>query len=608
MKLRLRIAASPDFSTAFEHAGPVIRIGRDPACELILEGEASRSVSWQHARIELAAQGATLTDAGSRNGTLLNDRPVQKTMPLGVGDRIQLGYTGPTLTVLELDLGAPLPAGPAVPSRRSLVIGLGAGLAVVGIVAAALLLFGPKGEPAPDGASPGQSAQNSPPKQPAGQSAQDKPRRQPPEPTTQQPVVKPGPRREEGGKEAPSAEMREIGRYVSFPRWPPSVLLQRQGESYPWTPLRPEDKVSTVTTLVSLPGYRSLVALDSGVHLTLWGNLPEFSGFPPVLESVVMLNQPGSGMDLDLTLDRGRVHIASRKPKGPTRVRLRFLREVWDLTLLDTRSEVGVELWSLPPQGQAGEGRRPAPACLGLFTKGRIRLQWASWNGEVPDRSRVTWVSRAAGPLRPEALPRLPDWWTKPPDTAAPQVADALLTLKDWSGILARSTEVMDAILTRVHESRDATQRVLGLLFLAALDGAPYLVEFLEDRKNPEVRGTAAHALRAWLGRDGDRRAELARILQEKRGYSREKAALILRLLHRFSREDLARPETYQTLIGYLDHENLAVRDLAYWHLALLVPEGARKIRYDPVADPENRQQSIRRWKKLVPEGKVPAL
>jgi hypothetical protein len=37
----------------------------------------------------------------------------------------------------------------------------------------------------------------------------------------------------------------------------------------------------------------------------------------------------------------------------------------------------------------------------------------------------------AAAPLRPEALPQLPDWRTRPPDRAKPQVADVLLTLKD---------------------------------------------------------------------------------------------------------------------------------------------------------------------------------
>ena len=49
--------------------------------------------------------------------------------------------------------------------------------------------------------------------------------------------------------------------------------------------------MSTASTLVSLPGYRSLLALDSGLQLTLWGNLPEFSAFPRVV------SDPELGLD-----------------------------------------------------------------------------------------------------------------------------------------------------------------------------------------------------------------------------------------------------------------------------------------------------------------------
>jgi hypothetical protein len=133
----------------------------------------------------------------------------------------------------------------------------------------------------------------------------------------------------------------------------------------------------------------------------------------------------------------------------------------------------------------------------------------------------------------------------------------------------------------------------------------PHLVPFL-DREHGEVRGTAAQALRLGSSRHRDHPAELARILQEKHGYAKEKAALVLRLLYPLPTESLGRPETYQTLIGYLEHENLSVRDLAYWHLALLVPEGARTIPYDPAGQAEQRRQGIEGWRKLIPEGKVP--
>src|SRR5919197_4728529 len=107
MKVRLQITAPQGSSTTFEHAGPSVRIGRDPACELALQGPLSDNVSRQHARIELTPEGATLTDLGSSNGTLLNERAVDRPTPLKPGDTIQMGYTGATVRVLDLDLTPP---------------------------------------------------------------------------------------------------------------------------------------------------------------------------------------------------------------------------------------------------------------------------------------------------------------------------------------------------------------------------------------------------------------------------------------------------------------------------------------------------------------------
>src|SRR5207248_2158656 len=133
-----------------------------------------------------------------------------------------------------------------------------------------------------------------------------------------------------------------------------------------------------------------------------------------------------------------------------------------------------------------------------------------------------------------------------------------------------------------------------------------FLVDFLEDRQHAEVRGTARHGLQFWLSRRPDSEAELARLLKEKRGYAQEKGALIGRLMQRIPDADLTKPQTYQSLIGYLDHENLIVRDLAFWHLAQIVPEGATKIAYDPVADSDKRRKFVEEWQKLVPPGTVP--
>jgi hypothetical protein len=115
MKIRLHITDGTK-SYDFEHAGPSVAVGRNPAGDLVLEEESAESVvSWEHARIDLSPREATLTDLRSTNGTFRNGSAVTGTVPLWPQDTIRFGQSGPTLTVRVIELtpvgGKPLPKG-----------------------------------------------------------------------------------------------------------------------------------------------------------------------------------------------------------------------------------------------------------------------------------------------------------------------------------------------------------------------------------------------------------------------------------------------------------------------------------------------------------------
>lgn len=95
--------------------GTVFRIGRDETCHL---RPSSDQVSRQHAEILIAADGVTLKDLGSRNGTHLNGRLLTEPSRLKAGDLIKVG----PLTFAVLLQGAPAEAAsaPAAPRPRSL--------------------------------------------------------------------------------------------------------------------------------------------------------------------------------------------------------------------------------------------------------------------------------------------------------------------------------------------------------------------------------------------------------------------------------------------------------------------------------------------------------
>jgi S1-C subfamily serine protease len=86
-----------------EAAGGRVRIGRGKECELRPVGPDDTSVSRVHAEIVLKPDGSVvLRDAQSRNGTFLNGAPVTGEQSVKRGDRIQLGPTGPDLSVTAL--------------------------------------------------------------------------------------------------------------------------------------------------------------------------------------------------------------------------------------------------------------------------------------------------------------------------------------------------------------------------------------------------------------------------------------------------------------------------------------------------------------------------
>src|SRR5579864_7120877 len=117
MKIRLQVDPSKSPAFVSEHTGPRITIGREPGCELILQGPGCDTVSRQHIAIEQTDFGILVTDLGSANGTLLNDKPLENAEPLVVGDRIQLGHTGPVLQVLDLDATVGAVAEPSPPRQ-----------------------------------------------------------------------------------------------------------------------------------------------------------------------------------------------------------------------------------------------------------------------------------------------------------------------------------------------------------------------------------------------------------------------------------------------------------------------------------------------------------
>jgi len=92
--LIVRIPGQPPFEVPFD--GYQLKIGRSPDCEVVVE---EHEISRNHAVITRDARGFEIEDAGSRNGTWVNDERVERRR-LGARDRVRLGAN------VELELRA----------------------------------------------------------------------------------------------------------------------------------------------------------------------------------------------------------------------------------------------------------------------------------------------------------------------------------------------------------------------------------------------------------------------------------------------------------------------------------------------------------------------
>jgi hypothetical protein len=425
----------------------------------------------------------------------------------------------------------------------------------------------------------------------------------------------------------PNTAVRELGRFEpsSAPAAHPALLLQltpdkKQPDRTHWIRLlRGKDPARVLSNrpLVSLPGYRSPIVLDSGVRLTLWGNLPELTPFPVAFESEVVLH-PSDQFDLDLTLQRGRIVLANPKD-APVKVRLRFANpsnpksgEVWDMVLVEKGTEVLVNLLGLFPPGELfyrdkANTRRLGPMALAvvLVQSGVVNLTMDMHPVDKlvppPAGPVLLWDSRS-GQQKAFSADAVPPWASANPPVPPgidPKTRSAVLKALD-SLNMDLSGLAVDSGLKKAMDSNEIQKSRLAVRCAGAIDDLQRVIDALVH-KDIDVRRAAIETLRMWIAKDRDNDYKLFDELQTT--YNPNDAENIMTLLHYFSHEQAADPATQMLLVDYLQHKKVAIRELAHDHLLILFPEG-KKIGYNATAPKDQVSSAAKQWQMLVMQGK----
>jgi hypothetical protein len=392
----------------------------------------------------------------------------------------------------------------------------------------------------------------------------------------------------------PSKDRRELGRYVMVS---PSVLLQRSAPGETFQRLRPDSRLRSTDYLVSLPGYQSELRLDKGVQLVLWGNAPEVSGNPLVEESAIVLHSDPS-LDADFTLDRGRVIVANHKDQGPARVRLRFHGEIWDVTLPDKDSVVAVDLIGRCQPSDREPIGEPETYVRIYALKGAANLRAAHHEFQLPSPSVFDWDNLGGAAPGPQPIPRAPDWWTHAGTSRLPGAKEMQTALDGLSRRLI-AKDSLEVVLAESLKEGEMATRVLALRCLGAMDDLSRLVNVLTGVQFSEtLRVRAIDVLRHLLGFGLSYDNQLTRLLEEK-NHTPDQAKTVLQLLHGFSDQQWADPNTRTTLVEYLNSDKLAIRQLTHTLLLFRIPQG-QKIAYDPAGEKRLRHRGYEEWQRLV--------
>jgi hypothetical protein len=417
-------------------------------------------------------------------------------------------------------------------------------------------------------------------------------------PPAPQPPVDPKPDR------TPSDEKKEVGQFTSKD----AVLLVRNGKEL--AKVAPDAKLATGAPLLALPGSHAELKFDTGARLTLWGGLPETTGWK-LLDGQMTLHVPPAGFDLDATVDHGRVFIATGKKPGATNVRVRFADQVWDLTLADDQTEVVldvVRLFAGEPFRKDGKGETPrTEVTLGVLSgKVAVKVDAKEFALQAPPGvAELIWDGKQVG--KPTELDAVPPTWAKVPARVSPERQQEIKAAQQKLVTrIGTKDKPIDLAVAEVAQDSARAAKVLGALCQGTLGQLTPLLDQLEEPQSPEVRQAAALAIAHFIADRSSNDKQLFDQLQANKGCSERQAEQALRLLHGFTDAQLAEPATYDFLIDSLRNEHMGVRELATWRLRQIDPDGAAQIRFNAADAEPAREKAVAEWQRRIPPGKVP--
>jgi hypothetical protein len=378
---------------------------------------------------------------------------------------------------------------------------------------------------------------------------------------------------------------------------PDGVALHYVVSDGRWFRLPPRALVHAGDHLAVPDPYQCALEIESGKgHVTILGR-----------SAVQMLAAPRTGQ-FGLEIKRGQVLVrpagAGDDPTTPLRIVLGIAGELWKLELRPG-TVVGVRVDPLEPKkfeqppdkndylgafyvAAGGSASITDPGGIVHELKGLDRLDLPLLAATEPGgkSGRIRQVSE---------LPK----WIGPPNLSPSDQNYARLFALKFSFKEAVELSIPEVTEDPIPKVSQLATDCLGLIGVCGP-----LLDILHRSLHPEARNAAISGLRLWLPQNAENK-ELLKLELAKR-FPPDDADAIYRLLWGFDVDDARDKNTSMQLIDWMDNPELAIRELAFYHVHRLTN---KDFDYRPGYTAFKNKNPLERWRKHVKKdgGLLPA-
>jgi hypothetical protein len=302
---------------------------------------------------------------------------------------------------------------------------------------------------------------------------------------------------------------------------------------------------------------------------------------------------PSEAAPAGFQISQGRV-IFKNTGNEPLTLSLVVQDQLWRLELLAAGTQCGIEFTPKEPDTYEQEVGDDFYTGTLYVTDGSVRLADGTGVVRVIDaRSKLslTPADRAKGDeWRPTPLAGLPEWMDPEFPTSYSD--------RQYAGLFEKIFEpdlgVQASIPPSMKHSRPRMAE-LAVECLALTHCYRPLVQALAESDHEESRMVAFHGLRQWLPTDPANRNLLKDELAKR--FPEYDAKTVYDLLWGYRPNEVANPTTAQMLVDWLMHDQVIIREMAFYHVYRLT---GRKNAYRPLAPEGHRRTAVKRFQNYI--------